>query len=222
MGRFSSVQTFADTAKAAPVPYDKAGGAGAPSGAAGTTVRVPKVMNVSGSTAGAGSGNFHCYRKERRAESDRLDFMSREHEETLAEQEFRARQAALTQEAAERTRRNAERRKRKRRHVGAGAKRGRGEKDDEDEDESGDEEADGDCASANVDAACSGARAGAGAGAGAAHVSASAADAAPMPRSGDDDEGAERVEKKQLQDATDDLPNDGSFLSAFLASVTSK
>jgi hypothetical protein len=155
MGRFSSVQTYADTkGKLGAVPYEQtAAGSGG-----GGSVRVPKVENVSGSTAGAGSGDFHTYRKFRRVEAARVEEMSRRHDESLAEFAFRERQANFAAEAELRTARNAARRRAKAasrnaaRHSSSkgegGVKRQRSDSIDDSGDDEGeeaeDEEGDGD------------------------------------------------------------------------------
>lgn len=163
MGRFSSVQTYADTkGKLGAVPYEQTAAASG----GGVSVRVPKVENVSGSTAGAGSGDFHTYRKFRRVEAARVEEMSRRHDESLAEFAFRERQANFAAEAEFRTARNAARRRAKAasrnaaRHSssksGGGVKRQRsGGTDDvggvEEEDEEAEEDGDGDNAADDND-----------------------------------------------------------------------
>ncbi len=64
----------------AAMPYEKASGGKVPTPGEGATGRVQtaKVNNVSGSTAGAGSNNFHEYRGERRREYFRLKTMEEE------------------------------------------------------------------------------------------------------------------------------------------------
>jgi hypothetical protein len=79
MGRYTTVQTISDKdAQGAAVAYDAvATGAEAPAATAaptpssgdtagGSKPRTNRVDNVSGSSAGAGSGDFHTYRAARR------------------------------------------------------------------------------------------------------------------------------------------------------------
>ena len=60
--------------------YEKASGGRVPEVGKGPTgrVAVERVNNVSGSSAGAGSNNFHEYRAERRREQFRLERMAAE------------------------------------------------------------------------------------------------------------------------------------------------
>ena len=76
MGRYTTVQTFSDNnPSVVKVPYDeKAASSNTSSDGGergdehGSGYKVEKVNNVSGSTAGAGSGDFHHYRHTRRVE----------------------------------------------------------------------------------------------------------------------------------------------------------
>jgi hypothetical protein len=132
MGRFSSVQTYADTSnRVAPESYDKAtggrggGGAGG-GGGGGEEVRAPVVVNVMGSGAGVGSSWYHKYRWEKRREEERLSSMAKEAGEMVAEQALRERMASYATEAEARTaKRAAERRRRKEKER---ARRGRGKR----------------------------------------------------------------------------------------------
>lgn len=114
MGRYTTVQTFADNnQRVAALPYEKAsGGVKADPDSRAPGVRVPVVQNVSGSTAGAGSSHFHVYRLERRREEERLKNMDESHEAMLANQEYHARLEANRLECEARTQKRAEKRKR--------------------------------------------------------------------------------------------------------------
>jgi hypothetical protein len=67
-----------------------------------------KVHNVMGSTAGAGSGDFHTYRNTRRHELNRLAKMESESQEEAELREFEERVEAKRKECEDRTRKNAE------------------------------------------------------------------------------------------------------------------
>lgn len=124
MGRYTTVQTYSDTnPMVVKLPYDEAAAkssagqddssdARGPRHGAGYTVE--RVNNVMGSTAGAGSGDFHHYRHTRRREMMRMENMEKDATEDQAEEDFAARVEAKRKECQERTRRNAEKRKRKR------------------------------------------------------------------------------------------------------------
>lgn len=120
MGRYTTVQTFADNnPSVAKVDYDQAALASSKiadekRGDFGAGVSVEKVNNVMGSTAGAGSGDFHHYRHCRRREMERLESMEKRSKEEEANLEFEKRVEAKRKECEERTRKNAEKRRRKR------------------------------------------------------------------------------------------------------------
>lgn len=153
MGRYTSVQTYADNnERQVPVPYEKAtGGAkaepGAPTrGKNATTVRTTEVRETSGSTAGAGSLNFHVYRIERRREMERLQQMDTDHDRLIADQNFHAQLERNRREAETRTAVRAEKRKRRKERARSQRKRPHGDasKDDDDDDEREDDEEDDD------------------------------------------------------------------------------
>jgi len=74
---------------------------------------VERVMNVMGSCAGAGSGDFHTYRHTRRTELTRLERIEQSAKEEELDAEFDRRVAEKRRECEERTKRNAEKRRRK-------------------------------------------------------------------------------------------------------------
>mmetsp|Transcript_26763 Transcript_26763/g.48817 ORF Transcript_26763/g.48817 Transcript_26763/m.48817 type:complete len:213 (-) Transcript_26763:119-757(-) len=118
MGRYTTIQAFADNNPTiAKVAYDDVALASSKladeKGDFGAGVTVDKVNNVMGSTAGAGSGDFHHYRHCRRREVERIDGMERDavREEEL--KEFEDRVELKRKDCEERTRKNAEKRRRK-------------------------------------------------------------------------------------------------------------
>mmetsp|Transcript_5409 Transcript_5409/g.16759 ORF Transcript_5409/g.16759 Transcript_5409/m.16759 type:complete len:169 (+) Transcript_5409:1046-1552(+) len=92
---------------AAPPPADPADDTGA------GRVRTERIENVMGSQAGAGSSDFHIYRRHRRTEANRLDRMDREWEAQTADEEHAARVDAKKRECEERTAKNAAKRRKK-------------------------------------------------------------------------------------------------------------
>lgn len=116
MGRYTSIQGFTNHKTklvggyaAAAAASGGAEGAGAPK----APPRPDKVENVMGSTAGAGSCDFHLYRAARSREVSRLETL--ENAEALAQERtaFSERVDKNRQEAEERTKRNAEKRKKR-------------------------------------------------------------------------------------------------------------
>jgi len=114
MGRYTTVQAFADNnPNMRAVDYAQA--TGTAEGATSTSAsRGPlvteKVDNPYGSTAGAGSGEFHVYRHARAREMARWERIGAEEAEAKAEDEFRGQVARNEEEEAKAT----EKRRRKR------------------------------------------------------------------------------------------------------------
>ncbi|GAX13191.1 hypothetical protein FisN_17Hh121 [Fistulifera solaris] len=107
MGRFSSVQTYTDTASdKRTVPYEQVKAASSTT----TSVQPEKVVNPYGSTAGAGSGEFHIYRQARAREMQRQAQLQLSAQEQAAAREFEEQRQRDAEECAART----EKRKRKR------------------------------------------------------------------------------------------------------------
>lgn len=112
MGRFTSVQGFADNnSNNRTITYDQAKGSNA-DGDKSQKVVTEKVVNPYGSTAGAGSGEFHIYRHARAREMARWNALDQEAKEKQEELNF---QASLDQDKKEReTKAEKNRRKRQR------------------------------------------------------------------------------------------------------------
>mmetsp|Transcript_14434 Transcript_14434/g.27508 ORF Transcript_14434/g.27508 Transcript_14434/m.27508 type:complete len:228 (-) Transcript_14434:83-766(-) len=91
MGRYTTVQAYADNNPSIrAVPYEQATGtASAATPAERGPVQTEKVDNPYGSTAGAGSGEFHVYRHARAREMARWKKINEEEAERTAEEEFR-------------------------------------------------------------------------------------------------------------------------------------
>lgn len=109
MGRFSSVQAFADNNQAVrQVPYEQAAAKKDDDG----FVRPEKVVNPYGSTAGAGSGEFHTYRHGRNRELQRVRQMEAGAARVAADEKFKREKEENKQWEEERT---AKRRKKRER-----------------------------------------------------------------------------------------------------------
>ena len=135
MGRYTTVQSYSDNnANVRAISYEQArgassgggGGGGAASGAAapagassgdagsgaGGTVRADKVYNPYGSTAGAGSGEFHIYRHARSREMARMKALDEAEETAKADHEF---EQTVEKWKDEEERKTAKRRKKRKR-----------------------------------------------------------------------------------------------------------
>ena len=101
-----------------------------PSSALTTKSRVaapPEIVaNVQGSSAGAGSGEFHVYKASRRREYERVKAMDEEVEKEKADREFETQREEKRKRDEERTERNRKKRMKK---------KGKGGKKETDEDE---------------------------------------------------------------------------------------
>lgn len=88
MGRYTSVQAYADNnANVRSIPYEQATGGAAATGGKKTVV-TEKVSNPYGSTAGAGSGEFHVYRHARAREAARWQELDLAQQQVELEQQF--------------------------------------------------------------------------------------------------------------------------------------
>ena len=114
MGRYSSVQAYADNnAGVRKVPYEQAAAAASSDGSKKpAAVKPEKVVNPYGSTAGAGSGDFHVYRHARNRELQRQQQMELSAVEQEAEEKFQHEQAANRKWEEERTAKRRRKRER--------------------------------------------------------------------------------------------------------------
>ncbi|KAH8080251.1 hypothetical protein BXZ70DRAFT_901486 [Cristinia sonorae] len=92
------------------------------------TIRAPREMmkNVQGSSAGAGSGEFHVYKASRRREFERLKLMDEQTKKEIEEREFEQKKREWEEQAEAKTAKNrAKRQKKKQRsHGGKGDEKG--------------------------------------------------------------------------------------------------
>lgn len=108
MGRYTTVQAYSDTNQnTRSVSYEQATGSAAAKAGA---VKAEKVDNPYGSTAGAGSGEFHVYRHARAREMARMKQLDEQEAEQKADAEFEEKVSAWKSEEERRT----EKRRRKR------------------------------------------------------------------------------------------------------------
>ncbi|KAM7190530.1 putative DUF1168 domain protein [Rhypophila sp. PSN 637] len=81
------------------------------------------VTNVQGSSAGAGSGEFHVYKAARRREYERLRLMDEEVAREKAREEFERNKREKEAKDEEKTRKNREKREKKKKNAEEAAKR---------------------------------------------------------------------------------------------------
>lgn len=116
MGRYSTVQAFADTnLNMRKISYEQAAGAAQQGESKKAGVARPdKIENPqgSGSTAGAGSGEFHIYRHARAREMARMQQLDELEEEHKADGEFYTKVAAARETEEQKTERRRKKRQR--------------------------------------------------------------------------------------------------------------
>jgi hypothetical protein len=121
MGRYTSVQAYADNnANVRSIPYDQATGAdkikddkdGSGKEIKPGAVTTEKVSNPYGSTAGAGSGEFHVYRHARAREAARWKALDASEQQALEQQQFQEQVKLTHNEEAEKTARRRKKRQR--------------------------------------------------------------------------------------------------------------
>eukprot|EP01041_Mallomonas_annulata_P006247 gene6247-12649_t len=125
MGRYTSLQIYNEQNTKITGGYSTEEGNAAVSSASSSGTNVTalnlakavtmteKVNNVSGSCAGAGSGEFDVYRASRRRELTRLDDLEKVHKKSEEERLFEEKVLRNKMEAKARTKKNAEKRKKK-------------------------------------------------------------------------------------------------------------
>ena len=110
MGRYSTVQAYADNnANMRAVSYEQATGSSEVKKGA---VKAEKVSNPYGSTAGAGSGEFHVYRHARSREMERWNRIDQKEKFEQEEQEFLDKQHQAEEESLSKTEKNRRKRQR--------------------------------------------------------------------------------------------------------------
>lgn len=110
MGRYSSVQAYADSnSNMRSVSYAQATGS---SEVKKGTVKAEKVSNPYGSTAGAGSGEFHVYRHARSRELERWKKMDEQEKQERLDQEFVDNRKRAAEESLSKTDKNRRKRQR--------------------------------------------------------------------------------------------------------------
>ncbi|KAI7027846.1 hypothetical protein KC362_g11134 [Hortaea werneckii] len=85
------------------------------------------VTNVQGSSAGAGSGEFHVYKASRRRENERLKAMDEDNEREVRDREFEDRVGEMRRRDEEVLRRNREKREKAKARKKKGGKGGGGD-----------------------------------------------------------------------------------------------
>jgi hypothetical protein len=113
---------FAHPEKEIPVPTSSTAHSSKRSAAAPPEI----VANVQGSSAGAGSGEFHVYKASRRREYERLKAMDEEVREEKENEEFEREREERERRDEEKTRKNRERREKMKARKGKGGKGGKG------------------------------------------------------------------------------------------------
>ncbi|ETS65112.1 hypothetical protein PaG_00570 [Moesziomyces aphidis] len=86
-----------------------------PSGPKERTIRAPRdvMKNVTGSSAGAGSGEFHVYKQQRRREFERIQIMEEQNQKLTEQQEFDRKRAETQRKDEAKTDKNRAKREKK-------------------------------------------------------------------------------------------------------------